>query len=45
VQVSQRSEFQFCAHKFTALHARLARMEAYVTGNKFKLHREFRNIS
>jgi phage shock protein C len=45
VQVSKRREFQFCAHKFAALHARLARMEAYVTGSRFKLHREFRNIS
>ncbi len=44
-QFSKRREFQFCAHKFAALHARLARMEAYVTSNRFKLHREFKNIS
>jgi phage shock protein C len=42
---SKRREFQFCAHKFAALHGRLARMEAYVTSNRFKLHREFKNIS
>jgi phage shock protein C len=42
---SKRREFQFCAHKFQILHARLARMEAYVTSNRFKLHREFKNIS
>lgn len=42
---SKRREFQFCAHKFATLHARLARMEAYVTSSRFKLHREFKNIS
>lgn len=42
---SKRREFQFCVRKFAALHERLARMEAYVTSNRFKLHREFRNIS
>ncbi|MDY6983928.1 MAG: PspC domain-containing protein [Pseudomonadota bacterium] len=42
---SKRREFQFCVRKFTALHERLARMEAYVTSSRFKLHREFRNIS
>ena len=42
---SKRREFQFCAHKFATLHARLVRMEAYVTSNRFKLHREFKNIS
>jgi phage shock protein C len=42
---SKRREFQFCVRKFSALSERLARMEAYVTSNRFKLHREFRNIS
>lgn len=42
---SKRREFQFCVRKFAALHERLARMEAYVTSNRFKLHREFKNIS
>lgn len=42
---SGRREFQFCARKFRALQARLARMEAYVTSKRFQLHREFRNIS
>jgi phage shock protein C len=41
---SKRREFQFCVRKFAALHERLARMEAYVTSSKFKLHREFKNI-
>lgn len=41
---SKRREFQFCVRKFAALHERLARMEAYVTSNRFKLHREFKNI-
>lgn len=44
-QYSQRREFQYCARKFTALKQRLARIEAYVTSNRFKLHREFRNMS
>jgi len=42
---SKRREFQYCARKFAALQTRLARMEAYVTSPRFKLHREFRNIS
>jgi phage shock protein C len=42
---SKRREFQYCARKFAALQTRLARMEAYVTSSRFKLHREFRNIS
>jgi phage shock protein C len=42
---SKRREFQFCVRKFAALHERLARMEAYVTSSRFKLHREFKNIS
>jgi len=42
---SKRREFQFCVRKFAMLHERLAKMEAYVTSNKFKLHREFKNIS
>lgn len=41
---SNRREFQFCVRKFAALHERLARMEAYVTSSRFKLHREFKNI-
>jgi phage shock protein C len=41
---SKRREFQFCVRKFGALHERLARMEAYVTSSRFKLHREFKNI-
>lgn len=43
--VSKRREFQYCARKFVALQQRLARMEAYVTSKRFRLHREFRNIS
>jgi len=42
---SKRREFQYCARKFATLQTRLARMEAYVTSSRFKLHREFRNIS
>lgn len=44
-QYSQRREFQYCARKFTALQKRLVRLEAYVTSNRFKLQREFRNMS
>jgi phage shock protein C len=42
---SKRQEFKYCARKFINLQTRLARMEAYVTSSRFKLHREFRNIS
>ena len=42
---SKRREFQFCVRKFAMLNERLARMEAYVTSNRFRLHREFKNIS
>lgn len=42
---SKRREFKFCARKFLILQARLTRMEEYVTSSRFKLHREFRNIS
>lgn len=42
---SQRREFQYCARKFATLQERLARLEAYVTSNKFRLQREFRNMS
>lgn len=42
---SKRREFKYCARKFSSLHTRLARMEAYVTSSRFKLHREFRNMS
>lgn len=41
---SKRREFQYCARKFTALQTRLARLEAYVTSSRFKLHREFKDI-
>ena len=43
-EYSQRREFQYCSRKFAALYQRLARLEAYVTSNRFKLHREFRNM-
>lgn len=39
-----RREFKYCARKFATLQDRLARMEAYVTSNQFRLHREFKNI-
>lgn len=42
---SKRREFKYCARKFINLQTRLARMEAYVTSSRFKLQREFRNIS
>lgn len=42
---SKRREFQYCARRFANLQKRLARLEAYVTSNHFKLHREFRNMS
>ena len=42
---SQRREFQYCARRFSTLQKRLARLEAYVTSSKFKLQREFRNMS
>jgi len=42
---SKRHEFQYCARKFATLQTRLARLEAYVTSSRFKLNREFRNIS
>lgn len=38
------SSFKSCSRKFSALHERLSRIEAYVTSNRFKLDREFRNI-
>ena len=41
---SKRREFKYCARKFSTLQSRLVRMEAYVTSNQFKLHREFKNI-
>jgi phage shock protein C len=44
-QYSKRREFQYAVRKFSALGQRLARLEAYVTSNRFKLHREFRNMS
>ncbi len=44
-QYSQRREFQYCARKFVTLKQRLARLEAYVTSNKFKLQREFKSMS
>jgi phage shock protein PspC (stress-responsive transcriptional regulator) len=42
---SKRREFQYCARKFATLQQRLVRMEAYVTSSRFKLNREFRNMS
>jgi phage shock protein C len=44
-QFSKRREFQYCSRKFAALQTRLARLEAYVTSSRFRLHREFRDIS
>jgi phage shock protein C len=44
-QYSKRREFQYCARKFATLQGRMARLEAYVTSSRFKLHREFKNIS
>ena len=41
---SKRREFKYCARKFSNLHNRLAKMEAYVTSSQFRLHREFKNI-
>tara|TARA_R100001143_G_scaffold63546_1_gene71675 strand:+ start:1904 stop:2569 length:666 start_codon:yes stop_codon:yes gene_type:complete len=41
---SSRSTFKSCARKFSSLHERLARMEAYVTSSKYKLDNEFKNI-
>lgn len=42
---SRRREIKYCARKLASLQERLTRMEAYVTSSRFKLHREFRNIS
>lgn len=42
---SRRREFQYCARKFSNLHERLTRMEAYVTSKQFKLHQQFKDIS
>jgi phage shock protein C len=42
---SRRREINYSARKLASLQERLARMEAYVTSSRFKLHREFRNIS
>lgn len=42
---SRRGEIKYCARKLLALQTRLVRMEAYVTSRRFRLHREFRNIS
>lgn len=41
---SKRREFKYCTRKFATLQDRLAKMEAYVTSNQFRLHREFKNI-
>ncbi len=41
---SSRATFKNCSRKFSAIHGRLTRMEAYVTSSKFKLNREFKNI-
>jgi phage shock protein C len=42
---SGRRELDYCARKLGVLQERLARMEAYVTSKRFRLHREFRNMS
>lgn len=39
-----RSTFKSCSRKYSALHGRLTRLEAYVTSSRFKLDREFKNI-
>ena len=36
--------FKSCTRKFSSLHDRLTRIEAYVTSSRFKLDREFKNI-
>lgn len=41
---SKRREIKYCVRKFATLQDRLAKMEAYVTSNQFRLHREFKNI-
>lgn len=43
-QYSRRREFRYCARKFSTLQTRLARIEAYVTSNHFKLHQQFRSL-
>lgn len=40
----KHSTFNSCSRKYSSLHERLARIEAYVTSNRFKLDREFKNI-
>jgi phage shock protein C len=42
---SGRRQFQYCARKFSNLHDRLARMEAFVTSKQFKLHQQFKDLS
>ena len=42
---SSRTTFKNCSRKFSAIHERLTRIEAYVTSSKFKLDKEFKNIS
>jgi len=42
---SKRREIKYCARKLASLQERLVLMEAYVTSSRYKLHREFRNIS
>ncbi len=41
---SPRPTFKACSRKFSNLHDRLARMEAYVTSSKFELDNEFKNL-
>jgi phage shock protein PspC (stress-responsive transcriptional regulator) len=43
-QFSKRKEFRYCARRFATLQMRLVRIEAYVTSNHFRLHREFRSL-
>lgn len=41
---SSRTTFKSCSRKYSAIHERLARIEAYVTSSKFRLDKEFKNI-
>jgi phage shock protein C len=43
-KVFSKSSFKSCSRKFSGLHERLRRIEAYVTSSRFKLDRKFRNI-
>lgn len=41
---SSRATFKSCSRKYSGLHNRLTRMEAYVTSSKFQLNKEFKNM-